>query len=210
MKIFGFALVFVAVFAWSAPDIVVKGLFKGSAVLVVNGETRLLKEGQTSPEGIKLLTSTSRGAVVDINGVTQTLTLSQHIGTVYREAEFAEVRIPRGKDSHYWVSGVINGHQVDMMVDTGATFIAMNLNHARRLGVQYRNGQLGKIQTAGGIVDNYLVDLDKVSIGGITLRNVTAAVLVGDFPHQILLGNSLLSRIEMSEDGGVLVLRQKF
>jgi aspartyl protease family protein len=199
----------VAPLALAAPDVVVKGLFKGRAVLVVNGQTHLLKDGQTSPEGVKLISSSSKEAVVEIDGKTRVLNLSRHIGAQYRAAEFAEVRIPRGPDSHYWVSGIINGRRVDMMVDTGATFIAMNINEAQRLGIDYRNGVSGKIQTAGGIVDHFMVTLERVAIGNITVHQVEAAVLVGDFPQQILLGNSLLRRVEMKQEAGLLVLRQK-
>jgi hypothetical protein len=34
--------------------------------------------------------------------------------------------------------------------------------------------------------------------------------VIGNFPAQVLLGNSFLSQIEMSEEAGVLVMRKKY
>ena len=194
----------------AAPELVVRGLFADRAILVIDGEARVLKVGEVSPEGVKLVVSSSRQAKVEIDGQRRVLTLTRQIAATYTAAESSEVRIPRDIDSHYRVTGQINGHRVEMMVDTGATLIAMNIHHAKRLGIDYRAGRPGKSYTAGGVVTNYLVDLDRVSIGGISFRGVPAAVVDGDYPQQILLGNSLLSRLEMQEEGGVLVLRQKF
>lgn len=194
----------------AAPELVVKGLFGDRAVLVIDGETRLLRVGEISPEGVRLVASSSRQAEVEIAGQRRVLTLTRQIAATYSAAESSEVRIPRDADSHYRVVGQINGQRVEMMVDTGATLVAMNIHEAKRLGIDYRAGRPSKSYTAGGVVTNYLVDLDRVSIGGISFRGVRAAVVDGDYPQQILLGNSLLSQLEMKEQSGVLVLRQKF
>lgn len=195
---------------WSAPDIRVQGLFGGSAVLVINGKQRLLKQGQISPEGVKLVSSDSHQAVVEVEGQQFTLGLSQHISSNFQAAEQAEVRIPRSTNGHYMVSGFINGYPVDFMVDTGATSVAMNLNDAKRLGVDFRRGKRASASTAGGIVNAFEVDLDKLVIGNITARQVSTTVVVGDYPTHVLLGNSFLSRVEMTEEEGVMVLRKKY
>ncbi|MGD9660302.1 MAG: TIGR02281 family clan AA aspartic protease [Porticoccaceae bacterium] len=196
--------------AQASPEVSVQGLFANRAVLVINGEIRLLKAGERSPEGVLLVSSTSKEAVVEIGGVRKTLGLSQQIAGSFTEAETNEVRIPRDRDSHYRVGGTINGKPVTMMVDTGATAVVLNLNDAKRLGIDYRKGTKSFSSTAGGIVNTYTVDLDRVSVGNILLYNVRAAVVVGDFPQQILLGNTFLSRVSMVEEAGVLVIRNKF
>ncbi|MCK9505103.1 MAG: TIGR02281 family clan AA aspartic protease [Porticoccaceae bacterium] len=196
--------------AEAAPEVKVQGLFANRAVLLIDGEIRLLKAGERSPEGVLLVSSTSREAVVEIGGVRKTLGLSQQIAGSFTEAESNEVRVPRDSDSHYRVGGAINGKPVTMMIDTGATAVVLNLNDARRLGIDYRKGTKSFSSTAGGIVNTYSVVLDRVSVGNILLYNVQAAVVVGDFPQQILLGNTFLSRVSMVEEGGVLVIRNKF
>ena len=194
----------------AATTIEVKGLFNGRAILVIDGQNRLLKAGETSPEGVLLVASNSKSAEVEINGERQTLTLSRRISTSFSAAKKAELRIPRAADSHYWVRGAINGHPVQMMVDTGATLVAMNSRDADRLGIDYQQGKRGRSATASGLVNNYIVQLDKVTLGTITVRQVPAAIIEGDFPVQILLGNSLLGRLEMQMESDVMVLRQKF
>ncbi|MAT52662.1 MAG: TIGR02281 family clan AA aspartic protease [Porticoccaceae bacterium] len=194
----------------TATTIEVKGLFNGRAILVIDGQNRLLKAGETSPEGVLLVASNSKSAEVEINGERQTLSLSRRISTSFSAAEKAELRVPRAADSHYWVRGTINGHPVQMMVDTGATLVAMNSRDADRLGIDYQQGKRGRSATASGLVNNYIVQLDKVTLGTITVRQVPAAIIEGDFPVQILLGNSLLGRLEMQMESDVMVLRQKF
>ncbi len=196
--------------AHAVADIRVDGLFKDRVVLTVDGRMRILKAGQTSPEGIKLIASNSRQAELEINGQVQIMGVSEHISSRFVAAKKAEVRIPAGPGGHYHVGGFINGHAVEFMVDTGATMIAMSSDQARRLNIDLRGAERGATSTANGVVEISVVDLDKVQVGAITLRQVPVAVLAGSYPSQVLLGNSFLSRVEMMESNGVLVLKQKF
>jgi aspartyl protease family protein len=196
--------------AMAAPEVIVRGLFNNKAMLTINGQNQLLKAGQRSAEGVLLVSSNSRQAVVEIEGVRRTLKLTQEIAGSYTAALQEEIRIPRSPDSHYRVGGSINGHPVTMLIDTGATLVVMNLNDARRLGVDYRNGEKSLSATAGGVVDSYVVNLRTINVGNIELAGVKAAVVMGDFPVQILLGNSFLSRVSLKDEAGVLVMRTRF
>ena len=196
--------------ALATPDVRVHGLFGKSAVLVINGKQRLLKQGQTSPEGVTLISSGKSEAVLEVGGQRVTLGLSQHISSNFQAAKMAEVRIPRGHNGHYFVSGFINGRSVDFMVDTGASAVAININQAKALGIDYRNGQRIQMNTAGGVTDARDVVLNKLTIGNITLYNVRCIVNMGSFPTMALLGNSFLSKVQMTENEGVLLLKKKF
>ncbi|MEQ8960201.1 MAG: retroviral-like aspartic protease family protein, partial [Coleofasciculus sp. C2-GNP5-27] len=66
------------------------------------------------------------------------------------------------------------------------------------------------VSTAAGRVQARRITLDRVSLGDIELNSVTAMVLEGDFPEVILLGNSFLSRIEMNNQGSVMVLSSPY
>lgn len=204
------AITLAAIPVAAAPDIQVQGLFPGRAVLAINGEMRMLRVGEASPEGVALLASSSKEAEIEVEGQRRVLTLTRQIASTFTAAERPEVRIPRSPDSHYRVHGAINGLPVEMMVDTGATTVAMNSREAMRLGIDYRAGERSRSQTAGGMVDTFVVLLDKVSIGGIQAHQVRASVLEGEYPRQVLLGNSLLRQLEMREESDVLLLRQKF
>lgn len=197
---------------YAAPRIEVKGLFSGSAVVVIDGKQRLLKQGKTSPEGVTLVTANSKQAVVEVEGKRQTLTLSQAIGGTYGAApEKTEVRLPRVQHGHYMANGNINGLSVRFLVDTGASFIAFNSIEARRLGINYReDGRLSSVRTASGNAPAYEVMLPKVTVGAITLLNVNAVVLEGASPQQILLGNSFLSRVNMRIENSIMILQTKY
>ncbi len=192
--------------AVQATNVAVKGLFAGSAVLSINGQQRLLKVGSTSPEGVKLIRADSRIAVLEIDGVRHQLGISQHIASGFVGAKRSEVRLQESSGGHYWATGQINGHPIRFLVDTGATNIAMNRITAERLGLNFRAGREAKARTAGGIVPIFLVQLARVSVGGIVLDNVQASVHLDESPSQVLLGNSFLSQLEIQKDNGVLVL----
>ncbi|OUS11084.1 hypothetical protein A9Q89_10085 [Gammaproteobacteria bacterium 53_120_T64] len=194
----------------AAPEIIASGLFKDKALLTIDGRPRLLKVGASSPEGVTLLSSNSRQASILVEGQTLTLFLSQRISTAFKKPKFSEVKIPRASNGHFFAAGAINGRPTKFMVDTGATVIAMNRNEARRLGIDLRRAARGMSSTAGGMVETFRIVLDKVSVGGITLHSIPASVIDGDFPEHILLGNSFLSKVEMTEQSGVLVFRKKF
>ena len=120
--------------------------------------------------------------------------------TIYRDAKGA-----------YSTVGSINGRTVNFMVDTGATAIAMSSDEARRLGIVYRlDGDPVGVTTASGTVPGHRVTLDRVTVGDITLRNVDALVIPGNLPEQVLLGLTFLNRVEIRQDGTVMVLRTKY
>lgn len=195
----------------AAPEVIANGLFKDKAMLTINGKTRLLKAGQTSPEGVKLVSSNSKQAVLIIDGVRTSMKVSQRISSNFKSAKAPPtVTLPRSSNGHYYARGAINGRSAQFMVDTGATAVAMNLSHARQFGIDVSKSPVSAASTAGGIVKTYIVDLQRVSVGAITIHNVAATVVDGDFPVNILLGNSFLSKVDMSEQSGALVLKRKF
>jgi clan AA aspartic protease (TIGR02281 family) len=63
---------------------------------------------------------------------------------------------------------------VRFLVDTGATVIALPSGEAKRLGVDYEKGQKVLMRTANGTGSGYLVKLDAVAVGGVTLYGVEA------------------------------------
>lgn len=189
----------------------VVGLFKGKALVTIDGQQRLLRAGETSPEGVKLLSASSKQAVLEIDGEQRTFGLDQGIGSSFQGPEQPSVRIWPTPDRMYLSVGSINGFPVDFVVDTGATLISMNSNEARRLGIDYRMvGEKGMSSTASGMSKIYIVQLDRVRLGEIELRNVKGAVHEGNYPSVVLLGMSFLSRLEMRHEGEMLELRRKF
>lgn len=196
--------------AYAGVKVKVSGLFKDKAILVIDGNQRLMRAGETSPEGVKLIESNSKRAIIEIDGVQSTHRLGSHIGSGFSAPESRSVHIypTRGM---YTVVGSINGYPVNFVVDTGATAVSMNSREARRLGIDYAvEGRPGLSQTASGIVKVYIVRLKRVKVGDIELTNVEGSVHEGNFPTEVLLGMSFLGRLEMSREDGVLELRKKY
>ena len=196
-----------------AADIAVSALFSGKAVLVVDGgKPRTLSVGQATPEGVKLLSATSEAAVVEYKGQRQTLTTGHatRIGTSDGGSSSGRVTLTADTRGHFITTGSINGLSVRLMVDTGATTIALSTSEARRLGINYLAGTRGQGSTANGIVPVYRVKLDNVRVGDITLNNVDASVIDGAGLSVALLGMSFLNRTAMKRDGDTLTLTRRY
>lgn len=184
--------------AWAALDIVVVALFKDRAVLMNNGSRVVLNTGDTSDQGVRLIRANSEEAVVDVNGVAQTLTLGTEISASFAPPPEREVQIFRDAGGMYLVTGSINGHVIEFLVDTGASEVAMNAAQARRLGLNFRyEGEPRRVQTANGLANAYLLTLKAVRVGDIEVKNVRAFVIDGEYPVKVLLGMSFLERVDM-------------
>ena len=197
--------------ASAARELSVIALFRDKALVEIDGQQRLLTPGTGSPEGILLVSADSNEAVIEIDGRRQTYRLGQHIASRFKTAKAqASVRIWPDPTGMYAAPGSINGVPVQFLIDTGATQVAMNKNEARRLGIDYaRTGIEAAVHTASGITRSYQITLREVRVGDIVLAAVPASIIDGDFPKQLLLGNSFLNRIEMRRDGEMMELRKK-
>jgi aspartyl protease family protein len=197
--------------AFALPDIQVQGLMPNQAVVTIDGKQRILKVGKPGTDGVNLISADSKKATLEWQGERFERTLNKQITSNFSApAEKSEVRIERGINGHYNTPGHINGRLVNFMVDTGATAIAMNHAEADRLGISWRQGMRTIAGTAGGDTPSYMVTLDTVTVGGVTLHNVQAAVIVADTDNDILLGMTFLERTEMREENNALVLRKKY
>ncbi|MEZ5560181.1 MAG: TIGR02281 family clan AA aspartic protease [Pseudomonadales bacterium] len=188
----------------------VVALFKDRAMLRSASGERLLRVGETTPEGVTLLAADADRARVRYRDEVVELTLSRRVAGSFAEAERQRVDIAPDAFGQYRIRGAINDRFVNFLVDTGASVVAMSTRHAQSLGLDYERGQPGTVQTAQGLVNSFFVNLDRVVVGGITVPNVQAAVIEGDYPVEILLGMSFLRQVAMEERAGVLSLTQKF
>ena len=111
---------------------------------------------------------------------------------------------------HFQVDARINGKSASMLVDTGASAIAINLSTARRLGIS--PGTLSftaRVNTANGVVEAAPAVLNRIEIGGISVRDVQALVLPDKALSGTLIGMTFLSRLSSFrvEDGALHLVR---
>ena len=214
MKFRAFAVAVLLPAAAHATDVNVIGLFSGRAVVVVNrGAPKTLKAGESTPEGVKLISADSRAAVLEIDGKRETLEMGQHFeSSVSAAPASGRSSVVLSPDSlgHYVTDAAINGVYVRVLVDTGATYVSIPAAEAARIGIDYRKGQRGVTSTANGPAAVYRVPLDSVTLGDITLYNVTASVHEGPGLEVTLLGMSFLNRTEMRREGAMLTLTKRY
>lgn len=194
------------------PKLYVVALFKDRAVVMIDGQRRVLSVGDTSPEGVELLTADSEGARFRHGERILDLTLDGRVHAVGdRTADAPEVKIWRDRHGMFMTAGSINGLPVRFLVDTGATSIAMNSAQARRLGIDFRvEGDVTLVSTASGTERAHSVTLEAVQVGAIRLHNVNAVVIDGPQPSEVLLGMSFLGRLDMERQGMVMTLRKRY
>lgn len=110
---------------------------------------------------------------------------------------------------HYVVHPSIDGYRVTMMVDTGASLIALTDADARALGIKPdRAAYSVELGTANGVVRGAKARLREVRLGDISVRDVEAVVMPAGALSISLLGTSFLRRLRGYEvQGGRMVLR---
>jgi len=191
-------------------DIEVVGLFSDAAVLRINGKQLLLKTGETSPEGVLLVSASSSDATIEYQGNRSTMLLSDRISSDFQKPGVVSVSVQINRQGQYIAMGSINGRPVRFLIDTGANIIAMNSKMARNLGIDFSGGKKITATTAGGAIRSWEVILGAVQVGEIKVTNVQGAVLEGEFPKDILLGMSFLKSVKIQENAGLMVLTSQF
>lgn len=192
-----------------AADINVVGLFPNKAVLMVNGGApKTYSVGANVADGVKLVAVDGAGAVFESKGKRENIALGGQVVSGGSSGP-ASTTFKTDERGHFVVQGQINGGTVRMLVDTGATSVALPAADAVRLGINYKAGQPGQVSTANGLVRVYRVKLDTVRVGDITLNQVDAAVVEQGLPIA-LLGMSFLNRTEMHREGESMTLTKRF
>ena len=202
---------------WSGPggaaaieQIVVLAVTQGQAIVRIDGARRVLAEGETSPEGARLVAADSAGIVLEIDGVRGHYPLRAVLTPITPQRRRQTQTLWADREGFFFGDGAINGAPVRFLVDTGANTVALSSRDAQRLGIDYRGGQRGAATTANGPVPMYSVFLHTVRLGGITLNNVRAGVVEGNYPDVPLLGMSFLKGLEMRRDGNRMELIRKY
>ncbi len=120
------------------------------------------------------------------------------------------VHLKAGRSGHFFAKAYINGRPVTVMVDTGATGVALTYEDARNIGLHPRDNDFTRrSRTANGIARSAPAMLDSIRIGDITVRNVSASISEPGKLHVNLLGMSFIRKLGRFElRGKELVLIQ--
>lgn len=97
---------------------------------------------------------------------------------------------------HHMVEADIGGTTVELLTDTGATYVALNYETALKLGYTQQTLRFtSRSSTANGIARVAPVTLDYVRIGSILIRDVKAVIAEPGKMTQNLLGMSFIREL---------------
>lgn len=127
-----------------------------------------------------------------------------HPNTAAQLASSPEVTLKRDLAGHYRAEAFINGIKTAVMVDTGATDVAISQSLADKLGLHSINAV--RTETANGETVSYMTRLATVQLGGIVAHDVSASITprLGD---EMLLGMSFLNRMDVRLYQGNMTIR---
>ncbi len=196
-----------------AQSVALTGVSGSKALVVIDGAApRFLSAGQ-SHQGVKLLSLQGESATMEVNGQRQTLRVGDAPVSVGRAAPAGgggqRIVLTADARGHFLPPGQINGREVQFMVDTGATSVALGESDARRINLKYESGQRVRVNTANGQAVAHVVQLDSVRIGDVTVYGVEALVTPQSMSY-VLLGNSFLNRFQMQRQNDQLTLEKRF
>ncbi len=121
-----------------------------------------------------------------------------------------EERIDSNGQGHFVSQFRMNGRQVEAMVDTGATIVAISKSTARRLGISVVPADFKyPVQTANGTIKVARAVIKSIEFGSIRVRDVEAAVIDDKALGGTLLGMSFLNQLKSFKvEDGELILKQ--
>lgn len=115
-----------------------------------------------------------------------------------------EVVLQRDLSGHYRAEAYINGVKTPVMVDTGATDVAISQTLADKLGIHSINAI--RTRTANGDTVSYMTRLQSIKLGGIIAHDVSASI-TPNLGNEILLGMSFLGRMDVRLYKGTMTIR---
>lgn len=129
----------------------------------------------------------------------------QNPNKINRLGENSTVILKRGLDGHYRAEALINGEKVNVLVDTGATGVAISQKIADKLNLKSIDAV--RTNTANGDSIGYMVRLNSLKLGGVNAHNVAAMIAPG-LDGDVLLGMSFLGRMDVRLFNGEMTIKQ--
>jgi aspartyl protease family protein len=122
---------------------------------------------------------------------------------------FSMERLDPGSGGHFVTTATINNASIKVLVDTGATAVALSFEDAQKAGLQPNTLKFDvPVNTANGTAYAAVVKLRKVSIGTVRVNDVEGMVLQKGAFNGTLLGMSFLGRLNrFSIENGKLILK---
>jgi aspartyl protease family protein len=160
--------------------------------------------------GLLIGVGTVMAQMADRMTPTPALAAATQENAVVRSADPRSIIISSDRRGHFQTEARIEGQRIGVMVDTGASVVALNETSAARIGVRpARNEFKASVTTANGTIKAARTRLAMVQVGDLVVRDVDAMILPDEALSQNLLGLSFLSKLKRFEfANGRMVLEQ--
>ena len=195
-----------------AQSVALAGMLGPKALVIVDGSApKGVAVGETH-RGVKIVSTQGDVAVVEIAGKRHTLRVGDapvSVGGSGGGGSGTKVVLTAGTGGHFVTQGQINGKSTQMVVDTGASLVSISAADADRMGLDYKGGQPARLSTANGITNAWKIKLSSVKLGDVEVYEVDAVVSPGAMPY-VLLGNSYLTRFQMTRTNDQMLLEKRF
>jgi aspartyl protease family protein len=124
-------------------------------------------------------------------------------------ALYSATELKADSSGHYFAEADINGTTIPVMIDTGASGVALSYEDADKVGLRpHMLDYDTPINTANGIVKAARVNLRRVEVDNVRVRDVEGVVLPEGALRGSLLGMSFLGRLSSFRiENGVLYLK---
>jgi aspartyl protease family protein len=133
--------------------------------------------------------------------------ITQRLGNDQQQVVGKEVRVPMGRDGHFWVSATVNDVERRMLIDSGATITAISDQTAKNAGVEAGTGFSPVVlRTANGMAPAKTGSIDELRVGNILARNLRIVTSPG-LGNMDVLGMNFLSQLKSWRvEGKTLIL----
>jgi aspartyl protease family protein len=122
--------------------------------------------------------------------------ITASLGLDKQEVVGDAVRIPMGRDGHFWAEVELNGTKRRMLVDSGATVTALSQGTAQAAGVEADATLVPLLmKTANGTVRADAATVERLAIGGIEARQLKVVISPG-LGDTDVLGMNFLSALQ--------------
>lgn len=166
----------------------------GLALPLIGGEDRLSRDYSQPPEW-----SEQR-----VSGATEQLAVIQDSSLQWSTDD---VTLARESDGHFYADVRVDGRDFRMLVDTGASVVALTGADASAMGLYWDDAEVAPIaQGAGGAVEGVRTTIQRMTLGEHEVRDVSAMIIPEGLGIS-LLGQSFLSslgKVEITGDQMVL------
>lgn len=145
----------------------------------------------------------------DFQRVTSNMDIKHHVPELESKKSSWEnvIALHANREGHFLTHAKINHEDTLLMVDTGATIVALSYETAEKIGIQVHDSDFNKVaRTANGVSKVAHVNLDEITIGDISVQNVNAIIVEPGKLDVNLLGMNFLSKLKRFEFSGKKLL----